>query len=164
MAAHFFAMTLSSVTFRAATTADLPAIVRLIADDGLGRGRERPDLPLDPRYLSAFAAVEADPNQLLAVVEREGAVVGTLQISFIPGVSRLGAWRGQIEAVRIAASERGSGLGQQMMEWAIDQCRARGCSLVQLTSDKVRDGAHRFYERLGFVASHEGFKRNLDPS
>ena len=87
-----------------------------------------------------------------------------MQLSFIPGVSRLGSWRGQIEAVRIAATERGSGLGQMMMEWAIDQCRARGCSLVQLTSDKTRDGAHRFYERLGFTASHEGFKRELDLS
>jgi len=136
----------------------------LIADDGLGRGREDSSLPLDQRYLAAFAAVDADPNQLLAVVERDGLVVGTMQLSFIPGVSRLGSWRGQIEAVRIAATERGSGLGQMMMEWAIDQCRARGCSLVQLTSDKTRDGAHRFYERLGFTASHEGFKRELDLS
>ena len=150
--------------FRAATLDDLPTIIALIADDGLGRGREDSSLPLDQRYLAAFAAVDADPNQLLAVVERDGLVVGTMQLSFIPGVSRLGSWRGQIEAVRIAATERGSGLGQMMMEWAIDQCRARGCSLVQLTSDKTRDGAHRFYERLGFTASHEGFKRELDPS
>jgi ribosomal protein S18 acetylase RimI-like enzyme len=151
-----------TLTFRAATAADLPAIVALIADDGLGRGREKPGLPLDQRYTAAFEAVERDPNQLLAVAERAGVVVGTLQLTFIPGVSRLGAWRGQIEAVRIAASERGSGLGQQMMQWAITECRARGCSLVQLTSDKSRDGAHRFYERLGFVASHEGFKREID--
>jgi GNAT superfamily N-acetyltransferase len=147
--------------FRPAREDDLPAIVALIADDGLGRGREDMSSPLNPRYVSAFRAVEADPNQLLAVVERGGAVVGTCQLSFIPGVSRLGAWRGQVEAVRVAASERGSGLGRQMMQWAIEQCRARGCSLVQLTSDKSRSDAHRFYESLGFKASHEGFKREL---
>lgn len=150
------------VLFRPATEADLPAIVRLIADDGLGRGREDVAEPLNPRYVAAFQAVEADPNQLLVVAERAGAVVGTFQLSFIPGVSRLGSWRGQIEAVRVAASERGTGLGGQMMEWAIGKCRRRGCSLVQLTSDKSRADAHRFYERLGFKASHDGFKLNLD--
>ena len=151
-----------AVVFRAATEADLPAIVRLIADDGLGRGREDPTEPLNPRYLAAFEAVQADLNQLLVVVERAGEVAGTFQLSFIPGVSRLGSWRGQIEAVRVAASERGSGLGMKVMEWAIEECRRRGCSLVQLTSDKARGDAHRFYERLGFKASHEGFKLNLD--
>jgi GNAT superfamily N-acetyltransferase len=153
----------NKLLFRRATSEDLATIVALIADDGLGRGRERPGLPLDPRYLAAFEAVNRDTNQLLAVAERNGQVVGTLQLSFIPGVSRLGAWRGQIEAVRITASERGGGLGRQMLDWALDQCRARGCSLVQLTSDKTRAGAHRFYGQLGFVASHEGFKRELGP-
>lgn len=153
---------LEEVLFRPATEADLPAIVRLIADDGLGRGREDASEPLNPRYVAAFQAVKADPNQLLVVAEKAGTVVGTFQLSFIPGVSRLGSWRGQIEAVRVAASERGTGLGGQMMEWAIGECRRRGCSLVQLTSDKSRADAHRFYERLGFVASHDGFKLNLD--
>lgn len=153
---------LEEVQFRPSTEVDLPAIVRLIADDGLGRGREDVSEPLNPRYVAAFQAVQADPNQLLVVAERAGAVVGTFQLSFIPGVSRLGSWRGQIEAVRVAASERGTGLGGQMMEWAISECRRRGCSLVQLTSDKSRADAHRFYERLGFVASHDGFKLNLD--
>ncbi len=153
---------LEEVLFRPATEADLPAIVCLIADDGLGRRREDISEPLNPRYVAAFQAVQADPNQLLVVAERAGAVVGTFQLSFIPGVSRLGSWRGQIEAVRVAASERGTGLGGQMMEWAIGECRRRGCSLVQLTSDKWRADAHRFYERLGFVASHDGFKLNLD--
>ena len=88
-------------------------------------------------------------------------MVGTLQLSFIPGIARSGAWRGQIEAVRVAASVRSEGLGQQMFEWAIEQCRARGCQLVQLTTDKRRPDAHRFYDRLGFVASHEGYKLNL---
>ena len=149
------------VVFRPATEADLPAIVRLIADDGLGREREDVSDPLNPRYLEAFAALQADPNQLLVAVERAEAVVGTFQLTFIPGISRLGAWRGQIEAVRVAASERGTGLGGQLIEWAVDECRRRGCSLVQLTSDKVRGDAHRFYERLGFKASHEGFKLTL---
>ena len=148
--------------FRAAAASDLLAIVRLIADDGLGRGREDVSEPLNPRYLEAFRAVQADPNQLLAVAERAGTVVGTLQLSFIPGVSRLGSWRGQIEAVRVAASERGTGLGGQMLEWAIAECRHRGCSLVQLTADKTRTDAHRFYERLGFTASHDGFKLTLE--
>lgn len=147
--------------FRPAREADLPAIIRLIADDGLGRGREDASEPLDPRYRDAFRAVDSDPNQLLVVVERAGVVVGTFQLSFIPGVSRLGSWRGQIEAVRVAATERGTGLGGQMMAWAIAECRRRGCSLVQLTSDKARGDAHRFYERLGFKASHEGFKLEL---
>jgi GNAT superfamily N-acetyltransferase len=147
-----------AVHFRPATEADLPTIVRLIADDGLGRGREDLSEPLNPRYEAAFQAVSADPNQLLLVADRRGVVVGTLQLSFIPGVSRLGSWRGQIEAVRVAASERGTGLGGQMIEWAIDECRRRGCSLVQLTSDTSRADAHRFYERLCFQASHTGFK------
>lgn len=103
----------------------------------------------------------ADPNQLLAVAESAGRVVGTLQLSFIPGLSRLGMTRGQIEAVRIATSHRSAGAGQAMFDWAIGQCRARGCALVQLTTDKTRPDAHRFYERLGFVASHEGYKLGL---
>ncbi len=147
--------------FRPAVEADLLAIVCLIADDGLARGREDASEPLNPRYLDAFRAVQADPNQLLVAVERAGAVVGTFQLSFIPGVSRLGSWRGQIEAVRVAETERGTGLGGQMMEWAIAECRRRGCSLVQLTSDKTRADAYRFYERLGFKASHAGFKLDL---
>lgn len=140
---------------RRATAADLDAIVALLADDMLGAGREKPG---DPAYAAAFAAIEADPNQLLAVAEEAGRVVGCLQLSFIPGLSRLGMWRGQIESVRIAASHRGAGLGRRMFEWAIGECRARGCGLVQLTTDKARPDARRFYESLGFAASHEGMK------
>lgn len=143
---------------RRATTADLEAIIALLADDMLGAARERPG---DPAYAAAFAAIEADPNQFLAVVEEAGRVVGCLQLSFIPGLSRLGMWRGQIESVRIAASHRGAGLGRRMFEWAIETCRARGCGLVQLTTDKARPDARRFYESLGFSASHEGMKRAL---
>src|SRR5690606_2189 len=143
-------------TFRRARRDDLPAIVGLLADDPLGSKRENPVEPPDPRYITAFAALDADPNQLLAVVEGpEGTILGCLQLSFIPGLTRLGMWRGQIEGVRIAASRRGEGLGQRMFRWAIDEYRRRGCGLVQLTTDKARPDAHRFYEGLGFVASHE---------
>jgi len=152
---------MSGPAFRRAAAADLPAIVALLADDVLGAGREDPSDPPNPAYVAAFAAIEADPNQLLAVAEDGARVVGCLQLSFIPGLSRLGLWRGQIESVRIAASHRGAGLGRRMFEWAIGQCRARGCGLVQLTTDKARPEARRFYESLGFVASHEGMKLSL---
>lgn len=146
---------MSEVVFRAATAADVPGIVALLADDVLGAARERPG---DPAYGAAFAAIAADPNQLLAVAEKGGRLVGCLQLTFIPGISHLGAWRGQVESVRIAADQRGSGLGRRMMGWVTEQCRARGCRLVQLTTDKSRTEARRFYESLGFVASHEGMK------
>lgn len=149
-------------SFRLARLSDLAAIVRLLADDDLGGGREIVADPIDTRYLSAFAAIEADANQLLAVaVDAAGEVVGCLQLSFIPGLSRTGMWRGQIESVRVARELRGSGLGAQFIEWAIAQCVERGCGLVQLTSDKTRKDSIRFYEKLGFVASHEGMKRSL---
>lgn len=150
-----------SLLIRQATLEDLPAIVRLLADDDLGRSREDPRTPLDPRYLAAFAAIERDPNQLLVVAEQGGLVVGCLQIGFLPGLSRLGMWRGQIESVRVASSERGGGIGRTLLEWAIAECRARGCGLVQLTTDKTRARARAFYEELGFEASHEGMKRAL---
>ena len=149
------------LAIRRATAADLPAIIAMLADDGLGAGREDASLPLAAPYLAAFAAIAADANQFLAVAELDGDVVGTLQLSFIPGLSHKGAWRGQIESVRVASSQRGTGLGQRIFEWAIVQCRARGCRMVQLTTDKSREDAHRFYARLGFVASHEGFKLKL---
>ncbi|NKK67087.1 GNAT family N-acetyltransferase [Rhizobium leguminosarum bv. viciae] len=148
--------------FRLARLSDLAAIVRLLGDDDLGGAREIVSDPVDARYLSAFAAIEADANQLLAVAtDAADQVVGCLQLSFLPGLSRTGMWRGQIESVRVASDLRGSGLGAQFIEWAIAQCAERGCGLVQLTSDKARGDAIRFYERLGFVASHEGLKRNL---
>ena len=152
---------MQTVAFRRAVAADLPAIVALLADDPIGSGRESAGLQLDPRYAEAFAAIDADPNQLLAGAERDGSVIGVLQLSFIPGLTRRGMWRGQIEGVRIAAGERGSGTGRAMLRWAIEQCRQRGCGLVQLTSDKRRSGAHRFYEALGFRATHRGYKLDL---
>lgn len=137
---------------------DLPAIVALLADDALGSTREDASSPPSRRYVEAFAAIERDANQMMVVVEAAGAVVGCLQLGFIPGLSRLGAWRGQIESVRIASTLTGSGLGRAMFEWAIAQSRERGCDLVQLTTDKARPDALRFYESLGFKATHEGMK------
>lgn len=149
------------VTFRTARRADLGAIVGLIADDGLGRGRESLGREIEPAYVSAFDAIARDPNQLMAVAEAEGQVIGYMQITFIPGLSRKGAWRGQLESVRVAAHLRGRGIGAAFFGWAIEQCRARGCGLVQLTTDRQRDDALRFYERLGFSASHHGMKLQL---
>jgi GNAT superfamily N-acetyltransferase len=147
------------LSLRQAHHSDVPAIIALLADDELGRARETPD-DRDP-YDASFADIDRDPNQLLLVGESEGKVVATMQITFIPGLSRRGTWRAQIEGVRVAASARGHGFGEQLITWAVDQARTRGCALVQLTSDTSRVDAHRFYERLGFVASHTGFKLAL---
>ncbi|WP_298378376.1 GNAT family N-acetyltransferase [uncultured Bradyrhizobium sp.] len=152
---------MTSIAFRQAQAADLPAIIALLANDVLGQRREDANSPPNPRYVDAFKAILADPNQLLVVATLDDEVIGTLQLTFMPGLARLGAWRGQIEAVRIAETHRSSGVGQQMFEWAIAQCKARGCDLVQLTTDKARPDAHRFYERLGFVGSHLGYKLML---
>ena len=148
--------------FRRAREGDLPAIIAMLADDALGMSRETLSDPIDERYTAAFAAIDSDRNQLLAVaVDDRDNPVGCLQLTFIPGLSRTGMWRGQIESVRIAATERGSGLGTRIIEWAIEVCRERGCKLVQLTSDKSRSDSIRFYEKLGFTASHEGMKLSL---
>jgi len=148
--------------FRRARETDLAAIISMLADDELGQNREVLSDPVDERYRTAFAAIVADPNQILAVtVDDRDHPVGCLQLTFIPGLSRTGMWRGQIESVRIAATERGSGLGTRFIEWAIEVCCERGCRLVQLTSDKTRSDSIRFYERLGFTASHEGMKLSL---
>jgi GNAT superfamily N-acetyltransferase len=152
---------MASFTFRRAVSDDLPAIVALLADDPIGSGRESPGTGLDPCYAAAFAAIERDPNQLLAVAERDGRVIGCLQLSFLPGLTRRGMWRGQIEGVRVAQAERGTGTGRAMLLWGIEECRKRGCGLVQLTSDKRRTDAHGFYEALGFQATHEGYKLAL---
>ena len=146
------------LTMRPAATADLPAILRLLADDPLGKNRET---AVETPYALAFAAIAADPNHEMVVAELDRRVVGCFQLSFIPGLSRRGAWRAQIESVRIDSALRGRGAGRAMMEWAIARARERGCALVQLTTDKRRPDAHRFYARLGFVASHEGMKLEL---
>jgi GNAT superfamily N-acetyltransferase len=152
----------SGLLIRDAGLMDLPAIVALLADDDKGRTRESMGGVLDAGYSMAFAAIDADPNQHLLVAERDGFIVGTFQLSFLPGLSFRGAWRGQIEAVRIASSVRGQGLGREMISWAIERCRERGCRMVQLTSHAGRERAHAFYQRLGFERSHIGMKLHLD--
>lgn len=150
---------MSELILRDATVADLPAILAMLAEDTISANREAD--PSDPRYLAAFKAIDADPNQRLIAAEVNGRVVGTMQLSFLPGLSFKGSWRGLIEAVRIAADLRGQKLGEQMILWAVEQCRARDCKLVQLTSSATRTDAHRFYARLGFVQSHVGMKLHL---
>ncbi|MDC7337952.1 GNAT family N-acetyltransferase [Streptomyces lydicus] len=150
---------MSDIEIRRATEADLPAIVAMLADDPLGAARESPD-DLAP-YRAAYKTLAADPQQQLVVAVREGRTIGTLQLTVIPGLSRRGATRSIIEAVRIHRDERGTGLGSQLIEWAVAESRTLGCQMVQLTSDATRVDAHRFYERLGFEASHLGFKLAL---
>ncbi|MFF4624710.1 GNAT family N-acetyltransferase [Nonomuraea jabiensis] len=147
------------VLFREARKLDVPAIVAMLADDHLGATREGD--PGDERYLAAFERIDANPYDELIVAEQGGEVVGTMQLTYLAGLSRLGAERCQIEAVRVAAAARGRGLGGRMITWAVDRARERGCAMVQLTSDKSRTDAHRFYDNLGFTASHEGYKLSL---
>lgn len=152
----------SIIELRTATVADLGAMVDLLTQDPIGRTREAvPDLEAPDPYRRAFELLEADPAHLLLVAATGGAVVGTMQLSFIPGLSRRGALRAQIEAVRVHESFRGGGLGTAMFEWAIGEARRHGCALVQLTTDKARTDAIRFYDRLGFTSSHEGLKLQL---
>lgn len=143
---------------REARAGDVAAIVELLADDGLGRGREAPG---DPAYAAAFRRMREQPGNLCLVAEDAGAIVGCLQLTIIHGLSRRGASRAQIEGVRVAAGRRGTGLGRAMLAEAIERARAAGCSLVQLTTDRRREDAHRFYEGLGFRATHLGMKLEL---
>lgn len=148
--------------FRRASLTDVPRIVALLADDDLGKSREVLFDPLDTAYVEAFGRIDMDPNQLLVVMEhRERGVIGTMQLTFLNHLTHKGSIRAQIEAVRVASGERGGGLGARMFEWAIKEARARGCSLVQLTTDRQRPEAHAFYAKLGFVPSHVGFKLPL---
>jgi GNAT superfamily N-acetyltransferase len=149
----------TEVTFRPALLADLPAIMALMADDDIARARGGYEGPLPEK---AFAEIDADPrNELVVAASADGTVVGTCQLTFIPGLSRGGAERMTIEAVRVRSDLRGAGIGRRMMAYALGRARARGCALAQLTTDKRRTEAHRFYESLGFVASHEGLKLAL---
>jgi GNAT superfamily N-acetyltransferase len=150
----------SEPLLREARRADLPQIVALLADDPIGAGREGP--AGDDAYDAAFDLIDADPRNQLLVAELDGRVVGILQLTMIPGLSRRGMLRGQIEGVRVAAGQRGHGLGRAMITHAIEVARAHGCGLVQLTSDKRRPDAVRFYQSLGFAASHEGLKLPLE--
>ncbi|MEV4822453.1 GNAT family N-acetyltransferase [Micromonospora sp. NPDC049274] len=150
---------MTDVTYREAVRADLPAVIALLADDVLGKARDFTEV--DEAYERAFADISADPRNLLIVAEQGGELVGCLQVTYIPGLGRHGAERSLIEAVRVRSDRRGQGLGRELMTWAIEQARERGCALVQLTTDKSRADAHRFYLGLGFVASHEGMKLPL---
>ncbi|MGW6686529.1 N-acetyltransferase family protein [Streptomyces sp. NPDC054961] len=149
----------TALLIRPATEEDLPEIVALLADDPLGATRESTD-DLTP-YVAALKRLTDDPHQQVVVAVRAGRVVGTLQLTIVPGLSRKGSSRSIIEGVRVHADERGGGLGTRFVEWAIERSRAENCQLVQLTSDATRTDAHRFYERLGFTASHVGFKLQL---
>lgn len=149
------------MTFREATAADLPQIVRLLADDPLGATRETPGDDIPEAYFTAFAAIEKDPNNTVVVAERDGEVIGTLQLTYIPGLTYGGGERAQIEGVRVASDQRGHGVGQALIGWAVDRARARGCRLVQLTTDRQRPDAIRFYQKMGFRPSHMGMKYHL---
>jgi len=146
---------------RRARRDDVPAIVAMLADDSLGAGREQLADPLPLAYWRAFDAIDSDPRNRLLVAERDGAVVGTLQLTFLPGLSRVGAERCLVENVRIARALRGGGIGHALMEHAIAEARARGCALIELTSNRDRIDAIRFYESLGFRDSHVGLKMVL---
>jgi GNAT superfamily N-acetyltransferase len=151
----------SRLAIRRATRADLPAIIALLADDILGAQRESVSDPPAPVYLAAFERIESDPLTLLLVAELDGAVVGTAQVHILHNLGRQGSTRAQVEAVRIGAAWRSRGLGRQLMEWIAEYARAHGARLIQLTTDKSRPDAHRFYRALGYEATHEGMKLPL---
>ncbi|TQN32412.1 ribosomal protein S18 acetylase RimI-like enzyme [Haloactinospora alba] len=151
---------MTDIEIRRATSDDVPAIVALLADDDLGAARETPD-ELAP-YLAAFHEVDSDPKQFLAVAERGAEILGTLQLTLLPGLSHRGGTRAQLENVRVAAHARGLGLGGRLVSWAVARARQHGCRMVKLTSSATRQRAHRFYERLGFGASHTGYTLALD--
>lgn len=150
------------ITIRNATENDLPFIVSIIETDSVYGSTEDSANPKGPSYLAALAAIDTDPNQMLLIAELEGQPVGTFQLTFTPGIARKGAWRCTIEGVHVSPEHRNRKIGETMMRWAIDTARTRNCALVQLTSNKSRTNAHRFYTRLGFSQSHEGFKLTLD--
>jgi len=147
--------------FRHAVARDLPRLVSMLADDDLGAQREDSSQPLNPRYRTAFNAIDRDPNNALIVAELEQSIVGMLQLTYIPYLTHIGSWRCLIEAVRVDAKYRDRGLGTKLIEWAIEAARKRKCRIIQLTSDKQRPEALRFYAGLGFKATHEGFKLKL---
>jgi ribosomal protein S18 acetylase RimI-like enzyme len=155
-----FAMT-KSITFRTAKEQDLPRIVAMLSDDVLGRQRERNEHPLPESYLKAFHAITSDPNNELVIACIRNDIIGVMQITFTPYITHQGGWRATIEGVRTAASTRNKGVGTELIQWAIKRAEERKCHLVQLTTDKQRPDALRFYEKLGFKATHEGLKLKL---
>ncbi len=155
---------MSDVEFRLARRADLAAIVALLADDVLGATREVAAGDVSDVYVRAFDDITNDPRNELIVGDDGGIVVAVLQLTWIPGLTRKGAERGQIEGVRVAATHRSQGVGRDLFRFAIDRASARGCRIVQLTTDNRRPDAHRFYRSLGFEATHVGMKLRLDDS
>ena len=149
------------MSFREAGRDDIPAIVALLADDPLGMTREQPGSELPEAYWTAFEAIDRDPNNLLIVAEVDGQIAGTLQLTYIPGLTYTGGERAQIESVRVSAEQRGQGVGQALIGWVIEQARDRGCRVVQLTTDRQRPDAIRFYQKIGFRPSHMGMKYHL---
>ena len=149
------------VIFRLANANDLPAIVRLLADDDLGSQREKLEEPLPNSYVMAFEAIDTDPNHELVVAELNGEVVGTLHLLFLPSISFQGGLRAQIESVRVGRKFQSLGIGSDMLKWSIERAKERGAHIVQLTTHKTRTNLHRFYERLGFKATHVGMKLSL---
>ena len=145
-----------SVSIRPARREDVPAIVAMLADDHLGSARERVEDPLPAAYYQAFERVERDSNLTLVVAESEGRVVGCLQLAILPGISTQGGIRGLLEDVRVASDCRSRGIGEQLVQWAVAEAKARGCNLVELLTHQTRTDAQRFYKRLGFAASHVG--------
>ena len=149
------------ITIRTATRDDLPAIIAMLANDHLGSKRERYADPLPDVYYSAFEAIDSDPNNEIVVAELDGKIIGTMQLTLIPNLTYQGGVRALIEGVRVDSTMRSAGIGRILFEWAIEQAKQRGCHMVQLTADKTRPDAHRFYESLGFSATHEGMKLHL---
>jgi ribosomal protein S18 acetylase RimI-like enzyme len=152
---------MQEIIFRTASRSDLPSIVRLLADDALGSQRERNEDPLPKSYSLAFEQIERDPHHELMVAERSGEVIGTLHLMLLPSISFQGGLRAQIESVRVDRRHQSQGIGSEMMRWAVERAKARGAHLIQLTTHKSREDAHRFYERLGFEGTHLGMKLNL---
>jgi len=152
----------TSLVIRPAEQQDLPGLIAMLMDDELGKLREDASTPVHACYRDAFANIEQDPNNELVVLEREQHIAGMLQCSFIPYLTHRGSWRCLIEGVRIRQDLRGLGLGRALMQWAIERAVHRKCAIVQLTSDKRRHEAARFYESLGFEATHQGFKLRLN--
>ena len=147
--------------FREARTSDLALLIDMLANDELGKQREDVRIPINPNYVAAIEAITRDPNNTLIVAESGARLLGMMQLTFIPCLTHVGSWRCLIEAVRVHESYRGKGVGESMFDYAIDLARKKGCTLVQLTSDKQRPDALRFYQKIGFNATHEGFKMTL---
>ena len=154
-------MTPTKLAFREATSKDLPVIIKMLASDPLGAKREHVSEPLREGYLTAFNAIDADPNNELVVACSAEQVIGVLQLTFVPYLTYEGSWRALVEGVRVAEAYRSQGVGRQLFEWAIARAKARGCRVVQLTTDKARPEALHFYEKMGFRASHKGMKLHL---